>query len=129
MDYLAIVEAEADDEAKQQGFQAVEMQSRVALKSREFHEVEQIDLAEGWRQIVVGEWKGVGLLDVLEGHQDTWGRRIIIAEPGRDRRKLRQNYPGAMIFTPAEFQDAVEHWPGNAAAIQAKKTFFGDISK
>ena len=113
MDYLAIVEMEADDEPKRQGFL----------------EVEQIGLADGWRQIVAGEWKGVGLLDVLEGQQHTWGRRIIIAEPGRDRGKLQENYPGTMIFEPAEFRDAVEHWPGNAAAIQAKKTFSGDISE
>ena len=127
MDYLAIVEAEADDEAKQQGFQAVEMQSRVALKSREFHEVEQIDLAEGWRQIVAGEWKGIGLLDVLEEQRRVWGRQVIIAEPGRERGKLQEHYPGVMIFTPAEFMDAVEHWPENAATIQAKKIFRGDI--
>ena len=52
---------------------------------------------------------------------------MLIVEPGRDRRKLQAHYPGLMIFTPQEFMDAVEHWPENTAAIQAKKTFQGDI--
>ena len=96
-------------------------------KRQGFREVEQIDLAEGWRQIVAGEWKGIGLLDVLEGGQHIWGRQIIIAEHGANRDKLMAHYPGLMIFTPQEFMDAVEHWPENAATIQAKKTFQGDI--
>ena len=98
-------------------------------KPKGFHEVEQIDIAEGWRQIVAGEWKGIGLLDVLEEQRRVWGRQVIIAEPGRERGKLQEHYPGVMIFTPTEFMDAVEHWPDNAATIQAKKTFQGDIQR
>ena len=111
MDYLAIVETETDDKPKRQGFR----------------EIEQIDLATGWRQIVAGQWRGIGLLDVLEPLRHTWGRRVLIVEPGRDRRKLQEYYPNAMIFAPAEFMDVVEHWPENAATIQAKRTFAGDI--
>jgi len=92
-----------------------------------FREVEQIDLADGWRQIVSGRWRGIGLLDVQEGQRHTWGRQVLIVEPGRDRGKLQAHYPGLMIFTPQEFMDAVEHWPENAATIQAKRTFAGDI--
>ena len=111
MDYLAIVETETDDKPKRQGF----------------HEVEQIDIAEGWRQIVAGQWRGIGRLDVQEGQRHIWGKQIIIAEPAANRGKLQEHYPGVMIFTPAEFMDVVEHWPENAATIQAKKTFQGDI--
>lgn len=92
-----------------------------------FHSVAQIDLAEGWRQIVASQWRGVGLLDVLDGQRHIWGKQIIIAESAANREKLQANYPGVMIFTPQEFIDAVEHWPDNAATIQAKRTFAGDI--
>ena len=111
MDYLAIIEAESDDKPRRQGF----------------HSVEEIDLADGWQQIVAGEWRGIGLLELLEGWWHIWGRRVLIVEPGRDRGKLQKYYPNAMIFAPAEFMDVVEHWPENAATIQAKRTFAGDI--
>ena len=94
---------------------------------RGFREVEQIDIATGWRQILAGRWRGVGLLEVLEPQQYTWGKQIIIAELGRDRRKLQEHYPGLMIFTPAEFRDAVEHWPDNEGVILAKRIFNGEI--
>ena len=113
--------------SKRRGIQAVEMQSPAAFKPKGFHEVEQIDIAEGWRQIVAGQWRGIGRLDVQEGQRHIWGRQIIIVEPAANRGKLQEHYPGVMIFTPAEFMDAVEHWPENAATIQAKKTFHGDI--
>lgn len=92
-----------------------------------FREVEQIDIADGWRQIVSGRWRGIGLLEVLEEWRHIWGRKVLIAEPGRDRRKLQEHYPGTMIFTPAEFMDAVEHWPENKGVILAKRTFSGEI--
>ena len=95
-------------------------------KRQGFRVVEQIDLAEGWRQIVTGQWKGIGILNVMED-QHIWGRQIIIAEPGANHDKLMAHYPRMMIFTPQEFRDAVEHWPENAATIQAKRTFAGDI--
>ena len=104
-----------------------EQRETVEPKRRGFHEVERIDLAEGWRQVVAGKWRGIGLLEVLEGGRHIWGRQVLIAEPGRDRRKLQEHYPGVMIFTPAEFMDAVNGWPENAATIQAKKIFKGDI--
>ena len=110
-----------------QGKVGSEQCSTVEPKRSGFHEVEQINLSEGWRQMVAGHWHGVGLLEVLDGQRHIWGRQIIIAESGRDRRRLQEHYPGLMIFTPAEFMDAVEHWPENAATIQAKKTFQGDI--
>lgn len=94
---------------------------------RGFREVEQIDVAEGWRQIVTGRWRGVGLLGVQESLRHTWGRQIIIAEPGRDRRKLQAYYPGLMIFEPKEFQDAVNGWPDNAGVVLAKRVFNGEI--
>ena len=92
-----------------------------------FREVEQIDLAEGWRQLVAGTWRGIGLLDVQEAFWHIWGRQIILAEPGTDRSKLQAHYPGRMIFTPAEFMDAVEHWPENEGVMLAKRIFNGDI--
>ena len=95
-------------------------------KRQGFHVIEQIDIAEGWRQIVAGEWQGIGLLDVQED-QDVWGRQIIIADAGANRGKLQAHYPGVAIFAPEEFRDAVEHWPDDAATIRAKKTFRGDI--
>lgn len=98
-------------------------QTKLTKEKQGFHPVEQIDLAEGWRQIVAGQWRGVGLLDVLEPLQHTWGRKIIITEPGRDRGKLQAQYPGLMIFTPEEFQDAVNGWPGNAGEILAMRVF------
>ena len=97
-------------------------------KRQGFREVEQLDLTEGWRQIVVGQWRGIGLLDVLEEGRRIWGRQVLIVEPERDRRKLKEYYPGVMVFTPAEFMDAVNGWPENAATIQAKKIFKGDIA-
>ena len=96
-------------------------------KRQGFREIEQIDLTEGWQQIVTAQWKGIGILDVLEGGQHIWGKQVLIVEHGRDRRKLQEHYPGMMIFEPAEFMDAVDHWPENAATIQAKRTFAGDI--
>jgi hypothetical protein len=96
-------------------------------KRRGFYPAEKIDLADGWRQIIAGEWRGVGLLDVMEPLLYEWGRRIIIAEPGRDRRKLQTYYPGLMIFEPKEFQDAVNGWPDNIGVVLAKRMFNGDI--
>lgn len=96
-------------------------------KRQGFHPVEEIGLAKGWRQIMAGEWRGVGLLNVLDPLHYEWGRQIIIMEPGRDRVKLQAQYPGLMIFGPKEFQDAVNGWPDNAALIKAKRTFTGDI--
>ncbi len=95
-------------------------------KRQGFREVEQVDLVAGWQQIVAGEWKGIGVLNVQDD-QHVWGGRIIIAEPGANRDKLAAYYPGLMIFTPQELRDAVDHWPENAATVQAKKTFQGDI--
>ena len=92
-----------------------------------FREVEQINLSEGWRQMVAGRWRGIGLLDVMEGQRHIWGRQVLIVEPGRDRRKLQECYPGVMIFAPAEFMDAVEHWPENEGVVLAKKFFNGII--
>ena len=109
-----------------QGKIGSEQCSTVEPKRQGFHAVEEIDLAEGWRQIRAGEWKGIGLLDVLE-EQRQWGRRIIIAEPAANRGKLQAHYPGLMIFTPAEFMDAVEHWPENEGVILAKRMFNGEI--
>ena len=105
-----------------------EQRPTIEPKRQGFHEVEQIDLADGWRQMVAGQWRGIGLLDVLEEQRDAWGRQAIIADPRADRRKLQTHYPGVMIFTPAEFIDAVNGWPDNAATIQAKKIFRGDIA-
>ena len=117
-----------------------ENESRVCQKSDEheptkptepkrqgFREIEQIDLTEGWQQIVTGQWKGIGILSVMEEGWHVWGRQIIIAEPGANRDKLMAYYSGIAIFSPEEFRDAVEHWPENAATIQAKRTFAGDI--
>ena len=94
---------------------------------RGFHEVEKVDLIEGWRQIIAGQWRGIGLLDVLEPLRHTWGSQILIAEPGRDRGKLQTHYPGLMIFTPKEFQDAVKHWPDNSGVILAERIFDVEI--
>lgn len=110
MDYLAMIETDIDDEPRRNGF----------------HVIEEVDIAEGWRQIVAGEWRGIGLLEVIED-QAIWGRQIIIADASANREKLMAHYSGIAIFTPAEFRDAVEHWPDNAATIQAKRTFKGDI--
>ena len=76
---------------------------------------------------MVGTWRGIGLLDVQEPLQQVWGSRIIIVEPGQDRRRLQECYPGLMIFEPKEIQDAVNDWPENAAMMQVKRTFSGDI--
>ena len=97
------------------------------LKRQGFHEVEQIDLAEGWRQIITGQWRGIGLLDVQEPLRHTWGGQILIAKPGANRGKLQAHYPGLMIFTPKEFQDAVKHWPDNSGVILAKRIFDGEL--
>ena len=113
--------------SKRREIQAVEMQSPAAFKPKGFHEVEQIDIAEGWRQIVAGQWRGIGRLDVQEGQRHIWGKQIIIAEPAANRGKLQEHYPGVMIFTPAEFMDAVEHWPENEGVVLAKKFFNGII--
>ena len=88
----------------------------VEPKRSGFREVEQIDLAEGWMQMVAGRWRGIGLLEVLE-EQHIWGRQVLIVEPGRDRDKLQEHYPGLMVFTPAEFRDVVEHWPENEGVV------------
>lgn len=98
----------------------------VEPKRSGFREVEQIDLAEGWRQMVAGRWRGIGLLEVLE-EQHIWGRQVLIAEPAANRDKLQEHYPGVMIFTPAEFMGAVEHWPENEGVILAKRMFNGEI--
>ncbi|NMC31227.1 MAG: hypothetical protein GYA36_02045 [Veillonellaceae bacterium] len=99
----------------------------VSVTGGGFREVEQIDLAEGWRQLVAGTWRGIGLLDVQEALWPIWGRQIILVEPGTDRSKLQAHYPGRMIFTPVEFMDAVEHWPENEGVMLAKRIFNGDI--
>ena len=104
-----------------------EQRPTVEPKRSGFHEVQQIDIAEGWRLIVADRWRGIGLLDVLEGQQFAWGRQIIVAESECDCRKLQEHYPGLMIFTPAELRDAVEHWPGNEGVILAKRIFNGKI--
>ena len=96
-------------------------------KRQGFYPVEEISIAEGWRQIITSEWRGVGLLDVQEPLQYEWGRQILIVEPGRDRGRLQAQYRRTMIFEPAEFQDAVSNWPENAALILAKRTFVGKI--
>lgn len=96
-------------------------------KRQGFYPAEEITLVGGWGQIVAGTWRGVGLLDVLEPLQHTWGRQVIIAESGRDRVRLQACYPGLLIFEPAEFMDAVEHWPDNEALIKTKRIFHGDI--
>ena len=89
--------------------------------------LETITLAEGWQQLAAGAWRGVGLLTVLEPLLYEWGSQVVIAEPGRDRKKLQQQFPKAMIFNPAEFIDAVNGWPDNAAVILAKRIFQGEI--
>ena len=111
-----------------QGKISLEQQAIVEPKRSGFHDVEQIDIAEGWQQMVAGQWQGIGLIDVQDGQRDTWGQQILIADHRADRRKLQAHYPGMMIFTPAEFVDAVNDWPDNAATIQAKRIFRGDIA-
>ena len=118
---MGFVELVTGGQAKKQDRKPVEP------RCRGYMPVETISLMEGWRQVEAGTWRGVGLLDVLNGFTHTWGRQIIIAEPGRDRGKLLAQYPKVMIFTPNEFMDAVTGWPENSATILAKRTFAGDI--
>ena len=111
MDYLAIVETETDDKPKRQGFR----------------EIEQIDLATGWRQIVAGQWRGIGILDVMEEGRNVLGRKITIAAPGANRGKLQEYYPNVMILAPQEFRDIIEHWPDSERLVMAKRMFSGEI--
>lgn len=95
-------------------------------KRNGFHEVEQIELAEGWRQIVAGEWQGIGLLDVVES-QDVWGKRIIIADASANRKKLREYWPGVMIVLPAEFMEIINGWPDTEALVRTMRVFDAHI--
>ena len=97
-------------------------------KYKSFHPVEAVSMAEGMKDIIAGRWRGIGLLDVLDGQTHIWGKQILIAESGIDRHRLRAAYPGTMIFTPAEFLDVVEGWPESEGLIRAKRAFLGHIA-
>lgn len=106
---------------------ATEMQSQVAIKQKAFRPVEQIDLATGMQDIIAGTWEGIGLLDVMDGQTHIWGKQILIVETGIDRHRLKEQYSGMMIFTPAEFLDVMNDWPGTEGVIRAKRIFNGEI--
>ena len=118
MDYLALVESEQSTN---------EIQPASAIMLKGFRPVGQIDLLTGWQQIVSGRWQGVGLMDVLPEMQAVWGRHALVAEPGSDATRLRQQYPDAAICTPKEIVYIVEHWPESEGVLRAKRDFSGVI--
>lgn len=118
MDYLALIETEQQES---------EMQSQVAIKPKGFRPVETVSLVEGMQDIIAGRWRGNGLLDVLDEHTHIFGRQVLIVEPGKDRHRLKEEYPSTMMFEPAEFLDVIENWPESAGLVQAKRTFAGDV--
>ena len=107
--------------------QANEMQSQVAINPKGFHQVETVPLVYGMQDIIAGRWRGIGLLDVLDGYTNLFGRQILIVEPGKDRHRLKEQYPAIMMFEPAEFLDIIECWPESEGIVQAKRTFAGDV--
>ncbi len=96
-------------------------------KQKAFRPVEQIDLATGMQQIIAGTWEGIGLLETLDGHAHIFGRQVLIVADGIDRHRLKEQYSGIMIFTPAEFLTVVDDWPETKGAIMAKRIFNGEI--
>ena len=118
MEYLALIENEQ---------QINEMQSQGAIKPKGFRPVETVSLIDGMQDIIAGRWRGIGLLDVLDGYTHIFGQQVLIVEPGKDRHRLKEQYPATMIFEPAEFLDVIENWPESAGLVQAKRTFAGDV--
>ena len=106
---------------------ANKQQTITEAKQKGFHEVEQIDLAEGWRQIIAGQWHGIGLLDVQDENTQVFGRQVLIVESGMDRRRLQEEYPQTMMFTPDEFWNLIERWPESESIIRVKRVFGGDV--
>ena len=102
-------------------------QRTVEPKRRGFHPVESIRLTDGMQDIVAGRWRGIGLLDVLEGYTHIFGRQVLIVEPGKDRHRLREQYAGVMRFEPQEFLDVIESWPESEGIVRAKRAFAGNV--
>ena len=105
-----------------------EQQAIIEQKPKGFHSVETISLVDGMREIIAGTWAGIGLLETLPEQQAIWGKQVLIAADGIDRHRLQAAYPGAMIFTPAEFLTVVNDWPSSEGAIRAKRAFGGLIT-
>lgn len=103
------------------------MPSVIEPRQKTFRVIEQITMADGMRQIMAGTWEGIGLLDVIDGYADIFGRQVLIVESGIDRHRMRAHYFGMMIFTPAEFLDVMNDWPETEGVILAKRIFNGEI--
>ena len=100
-----------------------EQQASIEQKPKGFRPVEQIDLATGIRQIIAGAWTGIGLLETLDGHTHIFGRQVLIVADGIDRHRLREKFPGVMIFTSVEFLDVISDWPETEGVRLAKRIF------
>lgn len=96
-------------------------------KQKAFHPVETVSLADGMQDIIASRWRGIGLLETMDGHTHIFGRQVLIVADGIDRHRLQTAYPGTMIFDPAEFLDVISDWPETEGVILAKRIFNGEI--
>ena len=106
---------------------ANEQQPTIIPEKQGFHPVESISLTEGMQDIITGRWRGIGLLDVLEGYTHIFGRQVLLVEPSKNRHRLREQYAGAMMFEPQEFLDVIESWPESEGIVRAKRAFAGNV--
>lgn len=64
--------------------------------------IETMSLLDGLMLAYTDEWTGVGLLEVLPEHQDTFGNQVVLIGPAVDREKIQRRFPGVLVFNPNE---------------------------
>jgi hypothetical protein len=111
------------------GFYEMAIKRTPGNQKQGYRNIEQIDLATGMQQVIAGTWEGIGLLETLDGHTHIFGRQVLIVADGIDRHRLREKFPGVMIFTSVEFLDVISDWPETEGVILAKRIFNGEITK